>query len=77
MCEIGGQMTHSPHSDHVATTTMTKQKGSIEQKRAKLDNADLQCSHLLEDAVPLNVMLNMPSSRRSWALSRWFLYDPN
>lgn len=61
MCEIGGQMTNSPHSDHVATTTMTKQKGSIEQRRAKTDNADLQCSRLLECAMHLNVMLIVPS----------------
>lgn len=42
MCEIRGRMTNSPHSDHVATTTMKKQKGCIEQQRAKTDNGDLQ-----------------------------------
>lgn len=31
-------MTNSPHSDHVAITTVTKQKGSIEQRRAEIDN---------------------------------------
>lgn len=37
MCEIRGRMTNSPHSNHVPTTTMKKQKGCIEQQRAKTE----------------------------------------
>lgn len=47
-------MTDPAHSNHGAATTVTEQKGSFQQRRAKIEEADLQCAGLLEGAC-LNV----------------------